>query len=125
MRIGVAVAACAALLTVVGCGGGSSSPSTGPAPANGAAISRYQDLTSQVQSAALSYGITMGGAGMTASACVAAHDAYDAQVRPRISQMMRMSGSMDAFMDAHGGQAYADMACVANAMLHELDAHRL
>ncbi len=32
---------------------------------------------------------------------------------------------MDAFMDAHNGYTYADMACVANAMLQELDAHRL
>ncbi len=124
MRIGIATATCAALLTV-GCGGSSNGPSTGPTAANGAAISQYQDLTSRVQAAALSYGTTMAGPGVTLSSCAGAHDAYDAQVRPWISQMVQMSGSMDAFMDAHGGNAYADMACVANAMLQELDAHRL
>jgi hypothetical protein len=90
-----------------------------------AAIAQYQDLTTEVQSAALAYGATMAGPGMAVGGCAAAHDAYDAQVRARITQMVQMSGSMDAFMDAHGGYASADMACVANAMLQELDAHRL
>jgi hypothetical protein len=125
MRIGIAAATCAAALAVVGCGSSSSGPSTGPAVATSAAISQYQDLASQAQSAALGYGTAMSGPGMTVSGCAAAHDAYDAQVRPWISQMVQMSGSMDGFMDAHGGNAYADMACVAKAMLQELDAHHL
>ncbi len=95
------------------------------ATADGAAIAQYQTLTTEVQAAALGYGATMAGSGMTAGGCTAAHDAYDAQVRAWIGQMVQMSGSMDAFMDAHGGSAYADMACVATAMLQELDAHRL
>lgn len=125
MRIGAIAAACASLLTVVACGGSSKSPSTGPEVASSATISLYQDLATRVQSAAVAYGATMAGPGMTLSGCPAAHDAYDAQVRPWISQMLQMSGAMDAFMDAHGGYGYADMACVANAMLQELDAHRL
>jgi hypothetical protein len=125
MRIGNAAATCAAVLAVVGCGGSSNGPSTGTSVASSAAISQYQGVASQVQSAALAYGTTMSGPGMTVSGCPAAHDAYDAQVRSWISQMVQMSGSMDAFMDAHGGNGYADMACVANAMLQELDAHRL
>ncbi len=124
MRIGIA-AACATLLAAVACGGSSSGANAGPAVASNAEISQYQTLTSQVRSAALSYGTMMAGSGMTASGCAAAHDTYDAQVRPWISQMEQMSGSMDAFRDAHGGQAYADMACVAGAMLQELDAHRV
>ncbi len=107
-------------IAATACGG-----SAGTAGANSATIAQYQDLTASVQSAALSYGTTMGGPSMTAGGCAAAHDAYDAQVRPWISQMVQMSGSMDAFIDAHNGYGYADMACVANAMLQELDAHRL
>jgi hypothetical protein len=125
MRIGTAAAACASLLTVLACGGSATSPQTGTALANSAAITQYQDLTASVQSAAVSYGTTMAGPGMTLGGCGAAHDAYDAQVRPWISQMVQVSASMDAFMDAHNGYSYADMACVANAMLQELDAHRL
>ncbi|HEX9052428.1 MAG TPA: hypothetical protein VF841_18015 [Anaeromyxobacter sp.] len=123
MRIGSVVVACTSLLTVVACGRSSSSPA-GPSVASSAAITQYQDLTASVQSAAVTYGTTMSDPAMTAGGCAAAHDAYDAQVRPWISQMVQMSGAMDAFMDAHNGYAYADMACVANAMLQELDAHR-
>lgn len=125
MRIGTVAAACASLLTVLACGGSSTSPQPGTGVASSATIAQYQDLTADVQSAAVSYGTTMGGPGMTVGGCAAAHDAYDAQVRPWISQMVQMSGAMDAYMDAHNGYAYADMVCVANAMLQELDAHRL
>lgn len=124
MRIGSILAACISLLTVVACGGGSSSHA-GPTGASSATITQYQDLTASVQSAAVAYAVTMAGQGMTAGACAAAHDAYDAQVRPWLSQMAQMSGAMDAYMDAHDGASYADMACVANAMTSELDAHRL
>ncbi len=123
MRIGTAAATCASALILAACGG--SSPNRGAAVAGDAAIAQYQSLSSEVQAAAVAYGTTMAGPAMTVDGCAAAHDAYDAQVRPWIDQMIQMSASMDAFMDAHGGQGYADMACVANAMLQELDAHRL
>lgn len=125
MRIGTVAAACTSLLTLLACGGPSTSPQPDTGVASSATIAQYQDLTASVQSAALSYGSAMGGPGMTLGACASAHDAYDAQVRPWISQMVQMSGAMDAYMDAHSGYAYADMVCVANAILQELDAHRL
>ncbi len=125
MRIATVVTSCAFLLTALACGGSATSPQAGPSGASSPAITQYQDLSASVQSAAVSYGTTTSGPGMTLEGCAAAHDAYDAQVRPWLSQMVQMSASMDAFMDAHDGSAYADMACVANAMLQELDAHRL
>ena len=97
MRIGAVAAACASLLTVLACGGSTTSPQSGPAVASSAAITQYQDLTASVQSAAVSYGTSMAGPGMTLGGCAAAHDAYDAQVRPWLSQMGQMSASMDAF----------------------------
>lgn len=113
-------------IAATACGGGAgTSPTTPGTVADNATIAQYQDLTSSVQSAAVSYGGAMGAPSMTLAGCAAAHDAYDAQVRAWISQMVQMSASMDAFMDAHGGSAYVDMTCVANAMLQELDAHRL
>lgn len=124
MRNGTAVVTAAVLLAAVGCGGSSSGPSTGPAVATGAVISQSEALASQVRSAAISYGAE-GGPGMTLAGCAAAHDAYDALVRPWLSQLVQASGSLDAFMGAHGGSAYEDTACVASAMLQELDAHRL
>lgn len=67
----------------------------------------------------------MGAPSMTVAGCAAAHDAYDAQVRPWISQMVQMSGAMGDFIDAHDGSAFADMSCVASAVLADLDAHHL
>jgi hypothetical protein len=42
----------------------------------------------------------MAGPGMTLEGCAAAHDAYDAQVRPWSSQMVQVSASMDAFISS-------------------------
>jgi hypothetical protein len=123
MRIGNVAASSVVLLTALACGGSATNSQT--APASSATIAQYQDLTASVQSVAVSYGTTMAAPGMTAEGCAAAHDAYDAQVRPWLSQMVQLSASLDAFMDAHGGYPYADMACVANALVQELDAHRL
>lgn len=122
MRVGNLAFASAALLAVVACGG-SSSPSTTPGTVDQAQIATYQDLTGRVQSAALSYGATMSGPTMTVGDCAAAHDAYDAQVRPWVSQMVQMAGAMDGYIGAHDGYAYADMSCAASAMLGDLDAH--
>lgn len=89
MRTATAAATCAALLTVAACGGAANgmnsangtsggTPATNgtnantptanggsPSAASSTAITQYQDLTSQVQSAAVSYGATMAGPGMT------------------------------------------------------------
>jgi len=112
-------------LIAAACGGSSTDPGTGPGTADRASIASYQDLTERVQSAALSYGATMGAPGMTVAGCSAAHDAYDAQVRPWLSQMEQMSGSMDAFIDEHQGSSSADVSCVSSAMRDELEAHHL
>lgn len=110
----------AGLLAVIACGGSSTSPGSD----DKAQIATYQDLSGRVQSAALSYGATMSAPTVTVAGCSAAHDVYDAQVRPWVSQMVQMSGAMDGFIGAHDGAAFADMSCVANAMLADLDAHR-
>ncbi len=124
MRIAIAAASSTVLLAIAACGGPSMMPGATQGTADVTAITAYEGLTTHVQSAADSYGAAMGAPGMTLAGCSAVHDAYDAQVRPWLSQMMQASGTMDAYMDAHGGGAYADMGCVANAMLSELDAHR-
>ncbi|WP_242360287.1 c-type cytochrome [Anaeromyxobacter sp. SG17] len=124
MRIGILAFASAGLLAVIACGGSSTNPSNSSTTADRTQIADYQDLTARVQSAALSYRATMGASAMTVTGCSAAHDAYDAQVRPWISQMVQLSGAMDGFIGAHDGVAYVDMSCVASAMLAELDAHR-
>jgi Cytochrome c len=115
-----------AAIAATGCGGpaGTSSSDQSQPPADRASIATYQELTANVQSAALAYGNSMSGPGMTMAGCAAAHDAYDTQVRPWMSRMVQMGGSMDGFMDGHSGATYADMSCAANAMLAELDAHR-
>lgn len=123
MRTPIIGAATAALLALAACGGGSTGSAAQSADA--ASIARYQTLTADVQSAATAYGATMAGTGMTVQGCAAAHDAYDAQVRAWLSQLVQQGGSMDAYMDAHDGAAAADVACVASAMVQELDAHRL
>ena len=124
MRTGTLAIGFVGLLAVTACGGSSSDPGATQATADRTSIATYQELTTQVQSAALSYGATMSAPGMTLAGCAAAHDAYDAQVRPWMSRMVQMSGSMDGFIDAHSGTTYADMSCAAHAMLDDLDAHR-
>ena len=87
-------------------------------------VATYQDLSRQIESAVSSYRDTMLGPSMTMASCQAVHDGYDATVRPWVSQMMKMSGGMDGFMDAHQGSASADFQCMATAMMDDLDAHR-
>jgi cytochrome c len=129
MRTGIVAVTSAGLLALIACGGSSSStdgpagPGSSTTSVDRARITTYQDLAQRVQSAAVSYRATMGAPAMTGAGCSAAHDAYDAQVRPWISQMVQMSGAIDGFIDAHDGHSYADMSCVASAMLADLDTH--
>jgi hypothetical protein len=104
------------------CGGSSSSTTTQPSSSD---IATYQALTQRTQDAVGSYRAMMMSSDMTMAGCSSAHDAYDSQVRPWITQMMQMSGVMDGFMDDHQGSGDADMACTSNAMMNELDAHRM
>ncbi len=119
MRTGIVAVASTLLVAAVACGGRSTSGT-----ADTAAIAAYQGLSADVQSAASAYGAAIDAPAMSTGGCPALHDAYDAQVRPWVSGMVQGAGAMDAYLDAHGGAAYADMSCVANAMRAELDAHR-
>lgn len=124
MRTLTVALASAGALAAVACGGSSTSPGTSPGiPTEKSQVASYQDLAQRVQSASLSYRATMAAPNMTVAGCQAAHDAYDAQVRPWISQMVQMSGAMDGIIAAHDGAAFADMGCVASTMLTDLDAH--
>lgn len=89
-----------------------------------AEIIQYQRLSTKVQSAAGVYGATMTTGGVTAAGCNKIHDAYDAQVRPWISSMVQMAGTMDGYISDHSGGSAADMRCAAATMLNELDYHR-
>lgn len=99
-----------------------------PAPASEVVstsdLDTYRSLAEQTQAAATSYRATMMGVGATLGTCATIHDAYDRQVRPWVSRMSGMSGSMDGYIDAHNGGDFADLTCVAAGMLAELDAHR-
>jgi hypothetical protein len=67
----------------------------------------------------------MAGAGVTTLAqCQSLESQYDGQVRPWISEMVGMAGGMDGLVSAHDGAMDADMGCVTNAMMQELDTHR-
>lgn len=120
MRRAKSAVASACLFACLACGSTSKE-----AAADEAQVVAYQDLADRVQTAALTYRATMGGPGMTAAGCSAAHDAYDAQVRPWLSDMVQRSGAMDDLIVAHDGAGYADMGCVTSAMMADLDAHRL
>jgi hypothetical protein len=123
MRAGTLALGCISSIALAACGGSATRPAA-QVPADRLTIATFQELTANVQSAALAYGTTVSGPGMTTGACPAAHDAYDAEVRPWMSQLVQLSGRMDGFIDGHSGTTYADMSCVAHAMLDELDAHR-
>ena len=61
MRTGTLAVGCAGLLALTACGGSSSDPGATQATADRTSIATYQDLTTQVQSAALSYGAAFPG----------------------------------------------------------------
>jgi hypothetical protein len=124
MRFACIAGTCATLMTTaMACGSSPGGSPGGQVTANATTITQYENLSSDVGAAMLSYGAAMNGPGMTLAGCAAAHDGYDAQVRHMVQQMIDMSGAMDAFMSSHGGYGSADMGCVANAMLAEIDAH--
>jgi hypothetical protein len=124
MRDGALAVGCAGLLCAMACPGSSTDSDPSQAPVERASIATFQELAADVESAAAAYGNTMSGLSMTTAGCAAAHDAYDAQVRPWISRMVQLSGSLDGYMGSHDGGPYADMSCVAHSMMTELDAHR-
>lgn len=116
-----AAGACAIAL-LVACGGMGSG--TGSSPASSSDVAQYKQLSLEVQSAATGYGQAMAASGMTTvAACQNAEARYDGQVRPRVSQMVQMSGGMDDLASMHGGSMEADMGCDSNGMMAELDHH--
>ncbi len=121
----LAIGSFVALLGAGACGTSSTSTDATQAAIEKTNVATFQDLSSRVQSAAYSYGATMVAGSMTLGNCAAVHDAYDAQVRPWLSQMVQMSGTMDGYIDSHSGLTYADMHCVTSAMWDDLEAHRL
>jgi hypothetical protein len=96
-----------------------------PAPASSGEVAQYKQLALQVQSAASAHGQSMAAGGITTqTGCQGAEAQYDGQVRPWISQMVQMSGSMDSLVAEHGGSMQADVGCDAESMMQELDHHR-
>jgi hypothetical protein len=87
-------------------------------------IRTYQELATNVQNGATSYGTSMMAPGTaTVADCRRVHDEYDAQVRPWVSEMGRMSGRMDDYMNGHEGASAADFACTSAMMMSEFDRH--
>jgi hypothetical protein len=116
----LAAAALPAALLTIGCGGHSTdtpSPTTDPAAS-------YQDLSTDVRTAASQYGMTMMGSETALSDCANRQAQYDATVRPLLGKMVGMSGRLDDYMNHHGGAADADYRCVSASMMDELDYHR-
>jgi hypothetical protein len=87
-------------------------------------LTTFENSTTTAQAAVTSYEQSMGRDDLTVAMCRSLHDAYDAQVRPLVSQLILMAREMDDEMVAHGGLSSADIACVAASMLAELDQHR-
>ena len=86
-------------------------------------VQKFNALSQNVSSAAASYGTTATGMTGTAS-CNDAENAYDARVRPMISEMQGMAPRMDDKMGSMSHMPHADMECGANAMMAELDRHK-
>jgi hypothetical protein len=113
------------LAVVVGaaCGESNQAVASGSTATTGD-IASYQQLATNVQDGATTYRANMMAPGtVTTADCQRVHDAYDAQLRPWVSQMVQMSGSMDHYIDDHGGAGVADLGCVSAAMMYEIDRH--
>ena len=101
-------------LALAACGAG---PGVGPSD-----VQAFDGTAQTISATATSYGTQ--AAGMTSTTqCTGVQGAYDAQVRPMVSQMQGMGIAMDGQMGAMGRMADGDMECTANAMMAELDRH--
>jgi hypothetical protein len=107
----------------VACGESNESPADS-STATTSDIANYQQLAVNVQSGATTYRAnTTALDTATAADCRRVHDAYDADLRSWLPQMVQMSGAMDRYMGHHGGSSTADHACVAATMTYELERH--
>lgn len=87
-------------------------------------VATYQQLALQVEDAATSYLAAMDSPSTdTVAECQALHDAYDAEVRPWVTQLVDMSDTMDHYMQSHDGGSVADHGCTSTTMMYELDRH--
>ena len=111
---------CALALAIAACSSGSS---TLGSDVDTSKIASYQELVTQVDTAAAGYRTAMMDPSTSMASCASIHDRYDAQVRPLVEQMMQMASDLDAFMTMHGGGGVADLECDATDMMDELDAH--
>jgi hypothetical protein len=87
-------------------------------------LTTFEDASTAAQGAVTSYEQNVGRDDLTVVMCRSVHAAYDAQMRPLVAQMILMAREMDDTIVAHGGLSSADIACVAAAMMAELDHHR-
>lgn len=99
-------------------------PTPAPSPvATQEDIADYQELVDAVDTAATTYKTALADPALTQEGCLAAHGVYDETVRPAIGHMLGLADELEGFMDAHGGNAYADLTCTTRAMMDEVDAH--
>jgi uncharacterized protein (DUF111 family) len=111
------VAIPALVLALAACGSSKSEPNT-------TEIQAFNTAAVAVSAAAVDYGVH--AASMTSQAtCITARDAYDTTARPLVGELQRMGASMDAMMGSMGHRDSGDMGCSANAMMSELDRHRI
>lgn len=92
-------------------------------PASKADVTRYQELTAQVQSAAVDYhSQMMGQTEMDATMCQYVHDQYYERTWPWVFELHQNANGMDETMHAYGG-IDGDWACVSESMWEELEHH--
>ncbi len=84
-------------------------------------VAAYRDMLDRVDAAVTAYQAAMSTA--TPSTCPGMRDDYDHAVRPIINDMVAAASGMDSMMGMHAGSGVADMECVANLIMHELDHH--
>lgn len=99
------------------CGGSSTSGVTS------ADVQKLNTLSQSVSAAVATYG-TQAAAMTDTGSCNGAESAYDAQVRPMVSEMQGMGTNLDDKMGSMNHQPDADMECGANALRSELDRHQ-
>lgn len=88
-------------------------------------VADYRALALNLDATAAVYGSNVDGPDMTTLAmCRSFHDQYDGQVRPWVSDMVRMSGMMENYMGSRDAGTIADFSCVSATMMDELNYHR-
>ena len=84
-------------------------------------IAGYRAETNQLETVTRQYDTAIGKA--APATCIAVHRTYNLAIRPIVARIDVVDEPLDDKITARGGAAFADLDCVTQAIVKELDYH--